>query len=94
MTQKLLDELRVNVLEQEQGGTCVLQCRMLWVWFSYCFEGVHREVALQRPLLAAPQSYQRRQRRHACLSRGTLPSPPLKLLELYVGAVGELELAR
>src|SRR5215211_2427404 len=31
--------------------------RMLWVWFSYCFEGVHREVASERPLLAAPQSY-------------------------------------
>ena len=28
--------------------------RMLWVRFFYCFEGVHREVALQRPLLAAP----------------------------------------
>jgi uncharacterized metal-binding protein len=25
---------------------------MLWVWFPYCFEGVHRELALQRPLLS------------------------------------------
>jgi len=28
--------------------------RTLWVWFSYCFKGVYREVALQRSLLAAP----------------------------------------
>ncbi len=27
--------------------------RKLWVWFLHCLKGVHREVALQRPLLAA-----------------------------------------
>jgi len=25
--------------------------RILWVRFSHCFEGVHREVALRHPLL-------------------------------------------
>ncbi len=57
--------------------------RMLWVWFSYCFEGVHREVALQRPLLAGPQGYLRRQRARARLvgEHPYHPSPPLHLLE-------------
>jgi hypothetical protein len=31
--------------------------RKLWVRLFHCFEGIHREVALQRPLLAAPQCY-------------------------------------
>jgi hypothetical protein len=48
----------------EDGGRCLGHCRIsvrpaaassmsriLWVWFSHCFEGVHREVALQHPLL-------------------------------------------
>src|SRR5215210_2856619 len=56
---------------------------MLWVWFSYCFEGGHREVAFQRPLLAAPQCYLRRQRRRARLvgEDPHHPRPPLYLLE-------------
>jgi hypothetical protein len=41
--------------------------RRLWVWSSYCFEGVHRKAALQRPLLAAPRAHLRRQRRRAHL---------------------------
>ena len=31
--------------------------RMLWVWFLCFFESVYRQVAFERPLLAAPQSY-------------------------------------
>src|SRR5215210_274609 len=57
--------------------------RKLWVWFSHCFEGVHREVALQRPLLTAPQGYLRRQRARTHLVREDPhhPRPPLDLLK-------------
>lgn len=41
-------------------GWLLSMSRKLWVRFFYCFENVHREVALQRPLLAAPQHYLRR----------------------------------
>jgi hypothetical protein len=34
--------------------------RKLWVRVSYWFEGIHRQVAPERPLLAAPQSDLRR----------------------------------
>ncbi len=52
-------EIRVYRMDPawEGGGS---MSRKLWVWFSYCFEGVHREIALERPLLAAPQGYLRR----------------------------------
>ena len=51
--------------------------RMLWVWFSYRFEGIRREVALQqRPLLTAPQSYFRGQRRRAHLVGEEDPNHP------------------
>src|SRR5919202_789447 len=57
---------------------------MLWVWVSRYFKGVHREVALQRPLLTASQRYLRRQRARARLV-GEDPyhprPPPLDLLE-------------
>ena len=33
--------------------------RKLWVWFLYCFEGVHGEVAPERPFPTAPQGYLR-----------------------------------
>ncbi len=39
----------------------------LWVWVFYCFESIHRKVAFQRPLLAAPQGYLRRKRARARL---------------------------
>src|SRR5215210_2945949 len=41
--------------------------RKLWVWFLCSSEGVHREVASERPLFAAPQSYLRGQRTRAPL---------------------------
>jgi hypothetical protein len=36
------------------GGGDQSMSRKLWVWFLCLFEGIHRQVALQRPLLAAP----------------------------------------
>ena len=56
--------------------------RILWVRFL-CFEGVHHEVASERPLLAAPQSYLCGQDARARLVRKDTyhPSPPLHLFE-------------
>src|SRR5215212_5034048 len=55
----------------------------LWVWVFRCLEGVHREVALQRPLFAAPQGYLRSQSANAYLvgEHSHHPCPPLHLLE-------------
>src|SRR5215213_4781440 len=50
--------------------------RMLWVWVFRCLEGVHREIALQRPLLAAPQGYLRSQSAGALTSLGNTPTRP------------------
>src|SRR5215210_6168424 len=52
----------------------------LWVRFL-CFESVHREVASERPLLAAPQRYLRRQGARTRLIREDPhhPRPPLHL---------------
>src|SRR3712207_1161543 len=57
--------------------------RMLWVWAFRCLEGVHREVALQRPLLAAPQGYLRSQSAGAYLvgEHSHYPRAPLHLLK-------------
>src|SRR3712207_1175446 len=64
--------------------------RMLWVWVFRCLEGVHREVALQRPLLAAPQGYLRSQSAGAYLvgEHSHHPRPPLHLLEQALQHVG------
>jgi hypothetical protein len=55
--------------------------RKLWVRFLCYLEGVHREVALQRPLLAAPQGYLRSQRActHLAGEHPYHPRPPLHL---------------
>jgi hypothetical protein len=57
--------------------------RMLWVWFLRSLESVHRQIASQRPLLAAPQGYLRCQREGARLvgEDPHHPRPPLYLLE-------------
>src|SRR5215218_6664532 len=57
--------------------------RKLWVWFLRFFEGVHREVAPERPLFAASQDYLRSQRARAHLvgEHPNHPRPPLYLLE-------------
>src|SRR5215208_8179688 len=41
--------------------------RILWVWFLCYLKSVHREVAPERPLLAAPQGYLRCSRARARL---------------------------
>jgi hypothetical protein len=55
----------------------------LWVRFFHRFEGFHREVALWRPFLAAPQDYLRGQRARARLARehSHHSHPPLHPLE-------------
>jgi hypothetical protein len=61
----------------------------LWVWFL-CFGGVHHNVASERLLLAAPQSYLRRQRSRSPLI-GEHPyysRPPLHLLKTPLQHVG------
>src|ERR671916_3288328 len=57
--------------------------RMLWVWVFRRLEGVHREVALQRPLLAAPQGYLRSQSASAYLvgEHSHYPRAPLYFLK-------------
>src|SRR3712207_3611860 len=58
--------------------------RKVWVGFFGRFEGVlYNEVALQRPLLAAPQSYLRHQDARARFVRNDSyhPRSPLHLLE-------------
>src|SRR3712207_8824974 len=64
--------------------------RMLWGRVLRCFEGVHREVAFQRPLLAAPQGYLRRQRSRTPLigEHPHYPRPPLHLLKEPLRHVG------
>src|SRR5215213_3866303 len=56
--------------------------RKLWVRLFHCFEGVHREVALQRPLLAAPQCYLCGQRARTHLV-GEHPHHPCSPLHLF-----------
>src|SRR5215213_261878 len=51
----------------------------LWVWVFRCLEGVHREIALQRPLLAAPQGYLRSQSAGALTSLGNTPTTLVRL---------------
>ena len=54
--------------------------QVLWGRFHCFFEGVHRQVALQRPLLAAPQGYLCRQGAHARLV-GEDPDYPCPFLQ-------------
>src|SRR5215216_1904503 len=57
--------------------------RKLWVRFLHYLQGAHREIALERPLLAAPQGYLRRQsaRAHLVGEHSHYPRPPLYLLK-------------
>src|SRR5215217_3018628 len=64
--------------------------RILWVWFLCYLKSVHREVAPERPLLAAPQGYLRCKRARARLvgEDPYHPRPPLYLLEQALQHVG------
>src|SRR5215216_1511395 len=56
--------------------------RKLWLRLFHCFEGVYREVALQHPLLGAPQRYLCSQRARAHLV-GEHPHHPRSPLHLF-----------
>src|SRR5215211_6456870 len=75
---------------KSEEAACWSMSRKLWVWFTYRFEDVHREVAPERPLLAAPQGYLRGQGARARLV-GKHPYHPrssLYLLEQALEHVG------
>src|SRR5215212_4432923 len=78
----------------DQPGTPPFRFSQLWVWFLRCLEGVHGEVAPERPLLASPQGYLRGQGARARLV-GEDPHHPrsaLHLLEEPLEHVGRAQL--
>src|SRR5215208_4102955 len=75
----------------DQPGTPPFRfSQQLWVWIFCLFQDVYREIAPERPLLAAPQGYLCSQGTRARLVREHPyhPRPPLDLLEEPLEHVG------
>jgi hypothetical protein len=52
--EEVLAMVRWALSHRYDKGFNTSMSRKLWVQFFHCFKGIHSEVALQRPLLAAP----------------------------------------